>query len=131
MERHEVLAMMSELKLSGMRDAYDDILADGLKRRHSVQQIIGALLKAEIAEKTARSIKYQMTSAKLPTAKELADFDFSASPVNEPLVRELAGGGSWKVSATLCWSAGPAPARPSRRRHCPRLYPEALPRALP
>lgn len=93
MERHEVLAMMSELKLSGMRDAYDDILADGLKRRHSVQQIIGALLKAEIAEKTARSIKYQMTSAKLPTAKELADFDFSASPVNEPLVRELAGGG--------------------------------------
>ena len=41
MERHEVLAMMSELKLSGMRDAYDDILADGLKRRHSVQQIIG------------------------------------------------------------------------------------------
>ena len=87
MERHEVLAMMSELKLSGMRDAYDDILADGLKRRHSVQQIIGALLKAEIAEKTARSIKYQMTSAKLPTAKELADFDFSASPVNEPLVR--------------------------------------------
>ena len=93
MERHEVLAMMSELKLSGMRDAYDDILADGLKRRHSVQQIIGALLKAEIAEKTARSIKYQMTSAKLPTAKELADFDFSASPVNEPLVWELAGGG--------------------------------------
>ena len=93
MERHEVLAMMSELKLSGMRDAYDDILAAGLKRRHSVQQIIGALLQAETAEKTARSIKYQMTSAKLPTAKELADFDFSASPVNEPLVRELAGGG--------------------------------------
>ena len=93
MERHEVLAMMTELKLSGMRDAYDDILADGLKRRHPVQQIIGALLKAEIADKTARSIKYQMTGAKLPTTKELADFDFAASPVNEPLVRELAGGG--------------------------------------
>ena len=93
MERHEVLAMMTALKLSGMRAAYDDILADGLKRRHPVQQIIGALLKAEIAEKTARSIKYQMTSAKLPAAKELADFDFAASPVNEPLIRELAMGG--------------------------------------
>ena len=34
-----------------------------------------------------------MTSAKLPTAKELADFDISASPVNEPLLRELATGG--------------------------------------
>ena len=93
MERHEVLAMMTELKLSGMRAAYDDILADGLKRRHPVQQIIGALLTAEIADKKARSIKYQMTGAKLPMTKELADFDFSASPVNEPLIRDLAMGG--------------------------------------
>ena len=85
--------MMTKLKLAGMRTAYDDILADGLKRRHPVQQIIGALLKAEIADKTARSIKYQMASAKLPAAKELAEFDFAASPVNEPLIRDLAMGG--------------------------------------
>ena len=52
------------------------------------------LLQVEIADKTARSIKYQMASARLPTAKELADFDFAASPVNEPLIQELAGGGS-------------------------------------
>ena len=57
-----------------------------------MQQIIGTLLQVEIADKTARSIKYQMASAKLPTAKELADFDFAASPVNEPLIQELAGG---------------------------------------
>ena len=79
MERHEVLAMMTALKLAGMRAAYDDILADGFKRRHPVQQIIGTLLQVEIADKTARSIKYQMASARLPTAKELADFDFAAS----------------------------------------------------
>jgi len=93
MERHDVLEMMTQLKLAGMRAAYDDILADGLKRRHPVQQIIGTLLQVEIADKRARSIKYQMASAKLPTAKELADFDFAASPVNEPLIQELAGGG--------------------------------------
>ena len=82
--------MMTALKLAGMRAAYDDILADGLKRRHPVQQIIGTLLQVEIADKQARSIKYQMASARLPTAKELADFDFAASPVNEPLIQELA-----------------------------------------
>ena len=92
MERHDVLAMMTALKLAGMRAAYDDILADGLKRRHPVQQIIGTLLQTEVADKQARSIKYQMTSAKLPTAKELADFDFATSPGNEPLIQELAGG---------------------------------------
>ena len=67
--------------------------ASGLKRQHSLQQIIGELLQAEIAEKQARSIRYQVTVARLPLAKELPDFDFSATPVNEPLVRELAGAG--------------------------------------
>ena len=84
---------MTALKLAGMRAAYDDILADGLKRRHPVQQIIGTLLQTEVADKQARSIKYQMTSAKLPTAKELADFDFATSPVNEPLIQAIATGG--------------------------------------
>ena len=93
MERDEVLAMMTTLKLAGMRTAYDDILADGLKRRHLVQKIIGPLLKAEVADKTSRSIKYQMASAKLPAATEPAEFDFAASPVNEPLIRDLGGGG--------------------------------------
>ena len=92
MERDEVLAMMTTLKLAGMRTAYDDTLADGLKRRHPVHKIIGALLRAEIADKTARSNKYQMASARLPAAKELAEFDFAASPVNEPLIRDLAMG---------------------------------------
>ena len=58
MERHEVLEMMTALQLSGMRAAFDEIIADGLKRRHPVQHIIGELLKAEIAEKKVRSIKY-------------------------------------------------------------------------
>ena len=93
MERHEVLEMMAALKLAGMRDAFDEVLADGLKRQHPMQRIIAELLKAEIADKQARSIKYQMSGAKLPLAKELADFDFTDTPVNEPLVRELAVGG--------------------------------------
>jgi DNA replication protein DnaC len=92
MERTEVLHMLDQLKLFGMRAAFDEVLAAGLKRRHSVQQIIGELLRAEIAEKQARSIKYQLTIAKLPLAKELADFRFADTPVNEALVHELATG---------------------------------------
>jgi DNA replication protein DnaC len=92
MQRHEVLEMMRALKLAGMRAAFDELIADGLKRQHPVQQIIGELLKAEIADKRARSIKYQMSVARLPLAKELADFEFTDTPVNEPLVRELAAG---------------------------------------
>ena len=40
----------------------------------------------------ARSIKYQMTIAKLPLAKEIAEFEFAGTPINEALVRDLATG---------------------------------------
>jgi DNA replication protein DnaC len=92
MERHQIIEMMHELKLAGMRAAFDEVLAAGLKRQHSVPQIIGDLLQAEIAEKQARSIKYQIAIARLPLAKELATFDFTGTPVNEALVRDLATG---------------------------------------
>ena len=92
MERSEILGLMSRLKLAGMRAAFDEVLAIGIKRQHPVQQIIGDLLRAEIAEKQARSIKYQIAIAKLPWAKELADFDFTNTPINEGLVRDRSVG---------------------------------------
>ena len=57
MERHEILDLMVELKLAGMRHAYDEVIADGIKRQHPVLQIVVELLKAEIAEKLFRSSK--------------------------------------------------------------------------
>jgi DNA replication protein DnaC len=93
MQRTEILDLMSELKLFGMKAAFDEVMANGVKRRHEPQQIIGDLLKAEVAEKAARSIKYQLTIAKLPLAKDLTDFEFKGTPINEALLRDLAVGG--------------------------------------
>ena len=92
MERSELIDMMATLQLAGMRANLDDILARSRRRQHAVEHVLGELLKAEIAEKQARSVRYQMGVAKLPLAKELADFAFADSPVNEPLVRDLATG---------------------------------------
>ena len=84
---------MSGLKLFGMKAAYDEIIATAVKRQHEPQRIVGDLLAAEIAEKQARSIKYQMTTARLPLAKDLGDFAFDGIPINATLVHDLAGGG--------------------------------------
>jgi len=92
MERSDILAAMGQLKLFGMKGAFDEIIATAVKRQHEPQRIVGDLLTAEIAEKQARSIKYQITTAKLPLAKDLDDFDFADTPINETLVRDLAGG---------------------------------------
>ena len=92
MERTQILDLMGTLKLYGMRGAYDEVMATGIKRQHEPPRIVGDLLSAEIAEKQARSIKYQLTIAKLPLAKDIDDFDFDGTPVNEALIRELASG---------------------------------------
>jgi IstB-like ATP binding protein len=92
MERSEILALMLRLKLFGMRAAYDEVMATALKRGYAPARVIGELLAAEITENQARSIKYQMTLAKLPLAKDLDGFAFAGTPINESLIRNLATG---------------------------------------
>lgn len=93
MERTQIFDLMGELKLYGMKAAFDEIMATAVKRQHEPQHIVGDLLNAEINEKQARSIKYQLTIAKLPLAKDIADFQFDGTPINQTLVNDLAGGG--------------------------------------
>ena len=93
MERTQLFDLMAELKLYGMKAAFDEIMAIAIKRQHEPQRIVGDLLNAEINEKQARSIKYQLTIAKLPLAKDLDDFQFEGTPINQTLVNDLAGGG--------------------------------------
>jgi DNA replication protein DnaC len=92
MERTQILDLMGTLKLYGMRSAYDEVMAAGIKRQHEPPRIVGDLLQSEIAEKQARSIRYQMTIAKLPLAKDIDQFNFGGTPINEGLVKELASG---------------------------------------
>jgi len=93
MERTQIFDLMGELKLYGMKAAFDEIMATAIKRQHEPQRIVGDLLTAEISEKQARSIKYQLTIAKLPLAKDIDDFQFDGTPINQTLVNDLAGGG--------------------------------------
>src|SRR5258708_29103793 len=93
MERSQLFDLMGELKLYGMKAAFDEIMATAVKRQHEPQRIIGDLLKAEIGEKQARSIKYQLTIAKLPLAKDLAEVKFEGTPINQTLVHDLPAGG--------------------------------------
>ena len=92
MERSEILTTMAELKLYGMKAAYDEIIGTAVKRQHEPTRIVGDLLTAEISEKQARSIRYQIAIAKLLLAKDVDDFAFDGTPINETLVRDLASG---------------------------------------
>jgi DNA replication protein DnaC len=89
MERTQILDVMGTLKLYRMRSACDEVMAAGIKRQHEPPRIVADLLQSEIAEKQARSIRYQMTIASLPLAKDLDQFTFGGTPINEGLVNRL------------------------------------------
>ena len=55
--------------------------------------MLADLLAVEIADKKARSIRYQLTIARMPVIKELSEFDFKSSGVDEILINEFAEGG--------------------------------------
>ena len=44
MERSEIMSAMGELKLYGMKSAFDEIIATAVKRQHEPQRIVGDLL---------------------------------------------------------------------------------------
>jgi hypothetical protein len=72
-----------------MKSAYDETLATALKRQHEPQRFVGDLLKAEISEKQVRSIRYQLTIAKLPLAKDVDASATGAVHATSQFVRDL------------------------------------------
>jgi len=139
MERAEILAAMADLKLFGMRAAYDELMATTVRRQHEPQKVVSDLLAAEINESeplcaigsrtmaSARSVKYQITVAKLPVAREIEEFTFDGTPINETLVRDLTRGEflNQQRNVVLIGGTGTGKTHISvgiarAARHCPR-----------
>ena len=117
MERSDILELMSALKLYGMRAAHDEVMATGLKRRHEPPRIVGDLLSAEIAEKKARSIKYQLTIAKLPLGSS------ARSTPSRSRGRSVAGvGGAFVNDAVMACGIRAWRSRSPSVRRCSRSH---------
>jgi DNA replication protein DnaC len=92
MERHQIIEAMTNLKLYGMRESFDEIAGKGLGRREELYPLLASLLRAEITQRQSRSINYRISSAKFPVLKDLDDFVFTKTTIDEGQVRELANG---------------------------------------
>ncbi len=92
MQRHEIIGTLKGLGLKGMVAAFDDAVTNGIRRDRTVMEMLGDLLRAEVAHREAASIRYRMTAARLPAIKDLDGFVFDDTPINEELVRSLHAG---------------------------------------
>jgi DNA replication protein DnaC len=89
MQHDAMVATLKSLKLFGMAQAVDELATQGSPAYVTAQAMLGTLLKAETAEREVRSTNYQMKLARFPAYRDLSGFDFSQSPVNEALIRQL------------------------------------------
>jgi DNA replication protein DnaC len=107
MERHDMLLKLKALKLHGMAAAFDEVIDEGTKRSRTPFDVLGRLLAAEDSERHARSMRYQMTVARFPEYRELANFDFAESPVNEQQIRMLHEGDFFDEMRNVVLVGGP------------------------
>ena len=98
-----VVIMLRSLKLYGMANAVEDLVAQGAPAFEAATPMLSQLLKAEIAEREVRSIAYHTKVAVrrensppdcfltrlTPAYKDLTGFDFASSEINEATVRQL------------------------------------------
>ena len=83
------MIMLRNLKLYGMANAVEDLVAQGGPAFEAATPMLSQLLKAEITEREVRSITYQTKVARFPSYKDLAGFEFKSSDINEATVKQL------------------------------------------
>jgi len=92
MLRESILNRLQELRLCGMRSAYDEAFAVGQKRGDTPEKFLLTLLEAEVTERAVRSLYYRLGQARFPIQKELECFDFTSTQVEEGYIRRLYAG---------------------------------------
>ena len=90
MQRHEMIAAMGSLGLKGMAGAFDEAVTTGLQRKRTTMEILTDLLRAEATHRHTASIRYRMTAAKLPVAKDIDAFVFDGTPSDDVIFNILA-----------------------------------------
>lgn len=106
MLRNDILEVMDRLKLRGMQSVFDELIVNGRKARWTHEKTILELLKAESAERHLRSIRYRLGQARFPTPKDLDNFVFENTIVDENQVRSLYDGGFIQECSNLIFVGG-------------------------
>ena len=102
-----MVTTLKSLKLFGMAQAVADLASQGSPAYQHAEEILGNLLKAELAEREVRSVAYQLRIARFPVYRDLAGFDFNSAAVDETLVRQLHRGEFLEQAHNIVLVGGP------------------------
>jgi DNA replication protein DnaC len=91
MDHETLLAMLTRLKLTAIRDQLDSLLDEAARRDFTLREALAFLCEREVARKDERRIEMALKIAHFPCVRDLDGFDFAAQPSLDPRqIRELA-----------------------------------------
>ena len=103
----DLLSQLKALKLHGMADAWAEIQAESHKpTKTSPEEMLRCLLQAEIADRQARSLRYQLTTAKFPIHRDFVDFQWDETPLSQSTLEQLATAGFMEQAHNLILVGG-------------------------
>ena len=88
-KRQKIMEYLKEAKLGGFRRVYDEVLNRCMKARKSYEDFLYELLEQEVAQRRASALRNRIKRAKFPQLKDLDNFDFKESAVDEITIRHL------------------------------------------
>jgi len=107
MSHDAMITTLKSLRLHGMAHALDELAKQGAPLYREAMPLMSTLLKAEVAEREVRSVNYQLKVARFPIYRDLSNFDFAQSAVDEALVRQLHRGDFMDAMQNLVFVGGP------------------------
>jgi DNA replication protein DnaC len=87
----DLLSQLNTLKLYGMAEAWADVQAESnASKKISSEEVLRRLIHAEITDRQARSLRYQLNTAKFPIHRDLVDFQWEETPLSRSVLDKLA-----------------------------------------
>ena len=107
----ELMVELKQLRLHGMALAWAELIEQGGEgvggSLDAARWLVEHLLQAETTDRAMRSVSHQMNAAKFPVHRDLAGFDFEASPVDQKVIHQLAEATFTEVAHNAVLVGGP------------------------
>jgi len=81
---------LKSLGLQGMAQAWQELHAQSSRQEMSISVWLDRLMDSEEADRNAKRLKYQLSSARFPTHRDLSTINWQETPVNTDRMQQLA-----------------------------------------
>jgi DNA replication protein DnaC len=104
--RTKIIDYLKEIRLSGFRRNYDDVLSASIQSKKSNEDFLLELLELEISQRRLNATRNRISNAKFPQLKDLDNFKFSEASVDESKIKSLYDGDFIKEKKNIIFMGG-------------------------